>query len=865
MSMIPRAEHPRPDWERAHWLNLNGEWEFDFSEEETCPELGRKITVPFSWAAPLSGIAEDRKGTGWYRRAVRFDAQGEIWLVIGAADYETAVYVNDCLAARHTGGYGEIRVNVTPYWKKEEENVLCIRVTDNDGTNQTRGKQGYGEIRGIWQTVYLEEAPRTHLERVKIDTQCSGQVKIHAWIDAASAETQTLCARFDGREFSAQVALNEGKNEAELCFKLDEPKLWTCETPNLYEGTVALGEDEVHTYFGVRQIGYACFDGHDFPWVTLNGEPIYLNGTLDQSFNPKGFFTLPSEEDVRDEVMRLKEVGLNLVRLHIKPEEPRKLYWMDKLGILGWADMVCFWGEPLPETRAQYEKELMELVERDCNHPSIMAWIVFNETWGLFTATGTKMREYTADTQNWVRAMYEKVKAFDDTRLVEDNSACNYDHVISDINTWHFYLNGYMTVKEHIDTACKGAYEGSEWNYIGGNRNRCIPLINSECGMVWGVQDSAGDSDLAWQYHYMLNEYRLHENLCGFVFTEFHDVVNEFNGYYRIDNQKKYFGYDKLGMGMEIRDLHAKDFIAYDAAPCRTVGGGEEVETHLYYSSFSGVKKGEEVTVEWFLHGEDQVYESGAKQICAHGNGVQDLGIVTVTAPKCNEMAALTFRLVKDGQVLSGNFCTLDVRGERVGNVWVRPKDCVDRQFANFWQALDGHKVCCAGEGSIVYEIPMEQLMQCDAAEIRFEAGAKVQLAKDANGALPNSEGADFMQGYKMDPGTNHNSYFMTDEKCFPSRLTVLTEGVAAAEVTLPDDPADCNGVLSWHYQGRERYLDEAGSYGYLVKVPVAGEALEAAKKRGSLRLELKCDKGGLALYGRNAGRYAMDIEVIAK
>ena len=223
MSMIPRAEHPRPDWERKHWLNLNGEWNFDFSEAETCPELGKKITVPFSWAAPLSGVAEDKKGTGWYQRTARFDAQGDVWLVIGAADYETVVFINGKIAGQHVGGYGEIRINVTPCWKKGEENVICVRVTDNDGANQTRGKQGYGEIRGIWQTVYLEEVPATHLERVKIDTQCDGSIRIHAWIEAAEAGEQALKARFDGKEFATAVQLNAGANEADLCFKLENP------------------------------------------------------------------------------------------------------------------------------------------------------------------------------------------------------------------------------------------------------------------------------------------------------------------------------------------------------------------------------------------------------------------------------------------------------------------------------------------------------------------------------------------------------------------------------------------------------------------------------------------------------------------
>ena len=453
----------------------------------------------------------------------------------------------------------------------------------------------------------------------------------------------------------------------------------------------------------------------------------------------------------------------------------------------------------------------------------------------------------------------------DDTRIVEDNSACNYDHVETDINTWHFYLNGYMTVKEHIDTAAKGGHEGSGWNFIGENRAPNVPLMNSECGMVWGVQDSAGDSDLAWQYHYMLNEYRLHENICGFVFTEFHDVINEFNGYYRIDNQKKNFGYDALGMGMQLKELHAADFIAYDAPPCRTIGSGEEAETPIYYSNLGGAPAGSKLTVEWFLHGVHGYYEQGSREFVSNGDGLMDLGKVTVTMPELADTAALTFRLVCGGKVLSRNFCTFDVRGPRACAAYVRPCNYAEKHFANDWQALSGHKVCGVGEGSFVYEIPTESFDEFDRVELRFEASAKMQLKKDANGAVEQQEGADFMAGYRMDPGENHNSYFMTDEKLFPSTLTVLAEGEKVFEQQLPDDPADCNGVLSWHYQTRDRYLDEAGSYGYLMIVPIGGEALKKAKEKGKLRVELRCDAGGLAIYGRNAGRFPMDIEILPK
>ena len=269
--------------------------------------------------------------------------------------------------------------------------------------------------------------------------------------------------------------------------------------------------------------------------------------------------------------------------------------------------------------------------------------------------------------------------------------------------------------------------------------------------------------------------------------------------------------------------------------------------------------------MEWFLHGVHGYYEQGSREFVSNGDGLMDLGKVTVTMPELADTAALTFRLVCGGKVLSRNFCTFDVRGPRACAAYVRPCNYAEKHFANDWQALSGHKVCGVGEGSFVYEIPTESFDEFDRVELRVEASAKMQLKKDANGAVEQQEGADFMAGYRMDPGENHNSYFMTDEKLFPSALTVLAEGEKVFEQQLPDDPADCNGVLSWHYQTRDRYLDEAGSYGYLMIVPIGGEALKKAKEKGKLRVELKCDAGGLAIYGRNAGRFPMDIEILPK
>jgi hypothetical protein len=138
--------------------------------------------------------------------------------------------------------------------------------------------------------------------------------------------------------------------------------------------------------------------------------------------------------------------------------------------------------------------------------------------------------------------MYHWAKRVDPTRLVEDNSPCNWDHVETDINTWHFYINGYDEVRNHVSKVVDETYASSAFNYIGGNVQTDAPLMNSECGNVWGMEFGTGDSDLAWHYRYMMNEFRRHDKMCGFVFTEFRDVLNEFNGYHRIDGSDNTFG-----------------------------------------------------------------------------------------------------------------------------------------------------------------------------------------------------------------------------------------------------------------------------------------------------------------------------------
>ena len=872
MGMIPRPEYPRPDRQRSSWQNLNGEWAFrlfpagaEEQEQLFALERGtydRTIQVPFSWASPLSGVHDKAAGVGWYRRSVRHQRKGRLFLCFGAVDYLADVYVNGQHAGRHQGGYSCFEMDVTGLWQ-DGDNRIEVRAEDYRRETQLYGKQGYGEIQGIWQTVWLEDRPEAYIRDFRIVTSMDGQVDIA--VEARAADSASVTACFGGQCVSA--AVRDG--HARLTLTLAEPRLWSPDDPYLYEGTLRLAgdgaPDEVQTYFGVREISTGHVDGRGYPWILLNGKPVYLNGTLDQAFNPKGGFTYPSDEDMYQEAWRLKRLGLNMVRIHIKPEEPRKLYWMDKLGVLVMADVPCFWGPPVAEARQAFEAEMEEILRRDLNHPAIFAWVVFNESWGLLNRTDSGEKVYRPDTQEWVRRMYLRAKAIDPTRLVEDNSACRYDHVQTDLNTWHFYLNGYETVRDHIRQVVEQTYPGSSFNYIGDNRQGDVPLMNSECGMVWGVDGSAGDSDLAWQYHYMLNEYRLHEKLCGFVFTEFHDVVNEFNGYYRIDDTDKDFGYQDFCRGMTLRDLHAADFVAVDCPPVQTVPAGGQREIPLVLSSFSDRHHRSSCTLAWELwydglQGRVTV-QVGETALPAFGYGATALPPLSVTMPGENALAVLSLYLRDgEGRVVSRNFTTFDVQAELTADFLEIPV-CQGQAggFAHVWHAMQDEKLCLGGQGEVSYRVTLpERSAPLQELIIHAELSSKRVLEKDRAEGSADKQDADFMRGYLVDRGGFDNSYWMTDASRLPSAVEVLVNGECIRTVSLHNDWADARGVLSWHRQPTNRKLDEAGSYGEAQHIAVPSRLLPAISRQGGLTLTFRVQgEGGLALYGRHCGRYA--------
>ena len=439
---IPRPEYPRPEYPRPQkvrdaWFNLNGPWEFAFDYEDRGLEqkwyedhtFNHTITVPFCPESVLSGIGDtDFHDIVWYRRSFTVPAEWkgqDVHLHIGACDFETHVYLNGVLAGHHVGGYTPIFVDATSYLK-EGENIVTVRAFDGGSDRtQPRGKQEWRSKphdiwhtrnTGIWQTVWLEPVPQNHLtdfvltpefdQKMLIVNATSSQFVLDAKLTVIVHDLTESYV-----EITRQTVTLSG-NRARLALSVPDAQPWNVETPNLYPLTLilesAVGTDTVRSYFGMRKVdvqnGMVC----------INGEPVFLKLILDHGLWPDGIATPPTDDAIRADVQIIKDLGYNGARKHQKVDEPRWLYWADTLGLLVWDEMGNSYGFT-DKGCANFRVEWPEVIRRDINHPCVITWVPFNESWGI---------EGMGDNvivQEYVRDIVLLTKQLDPTRLVVAN------------------------------------------------------------------------------------------------------------------------------------------------------------------------------------------------------------------------------------------------------------------------------------------------------------------------------------------------------------------------------------------------------------------------------------------------------------
>ena len=877
---IPRPEHPRPDRVREPWQSLNGRWRFAFDgqlrgehERWYRPEIdhpfGQRIAVPFPWESQLSGLArKDYLGAGWYRREITLPIAWKgkrVWLNFGAIDWHARVWIDGRPVGEHVGGYTPFAFDVTPYLKPEVPAQLVVRAYDVCDATTLLGKQvprWYNHSSGIWQTVWLEATGPARVARAHvIPDVAGGRARVRLAIQVPSAaryRVQLTAPNDDFAMVGITADLPSGTSELSVDVPIAGPNLWSPESPYLYDLTIELQDssgavcDHLNTYFGMREISTGTWDGRDYEYVMLNGEPVYLRGALDQAFTPTGLHSYPSDAAIRADLQLARDFGLNMLRCHIKINDPRYYYWADRLGVLVMYDI------PSPdidtaEMRAHWEATFRAALERDFNHPSIFAWILFNETWGLD-------QHDTADSHDWLARMYHFAKSLDPSRLVEDNSACRYDHTATDLNTWHYYLNDYHEAHAHVERVVRETYPGSSFNYVGGKYVQGRrPLLNSEYG---GISAGAGDVDTSWALKYHTGILRRHDKIGGYVFTELTDVEWEHNGLVNYDRSHKEWGYDAFVEGMGVRDVNGPDVVGLDCPPCQTIAPGTTLRAPLFVSNF-GSRPLDGSVVRWQL---DFVDRFGAKSTRDEGHvaitprhfGVVSCGDLAVKLPEEAGLAILALRLIDaSGAVINRTYVNVEVFGEderiertrRGYAIRFHPGDYTATTWTPGTARPRLQKFEGTGVGSVTYRVALP--VEVAAPRIRglrliFEAGARAGQAK-----------IDWKERIRR------TDYPQTElDRIHPSDVSVRVNGRLIGQIHLPDDPADARGVLSHHANV------DPGSYGYLQDLRVPADALEAIRTAASCDRAITVafsvepdalNRGGFALYGARVGRYPVD------
>jgi beta-galactosidase/beta-glucuronidase len=558
---IPRPEYPRPQMVRDKWINLNGIWEFEFDFGRSGKDrqvylkdkLKDNILVPFCPESKLSGIEyTDFIPAVWYRRTFTIPegwTGSRVLIHFGAVDYETEVWVNGSSVGRHKGGYSSFSFDITDYIR-EGENVVFVYAEDDVRSGlQPRGKQrcehhyikvgcDYTRTTGIWQTVWLECVPKEYISSFKLIPDPDNQsVYIEALLKGnANGLTFKAQAVFDDRNAGEAHAVVTG-NRVSVTIPLKEKHLWEPGNPNLYDLTLSLEGDEglidkVGSYFGMRSVTL----GKDV--IKINNKPVFQRLVLDQGFYPEGIYTAPTDEDLRRDIEISMGLGFNGARLHEKIFEPRFLYWADKMGYMVWGEHAN-WGLDItnPMGLRQFLPEWIEALERDFNHPSIVGWCPFNETWD---------KDGSKQDNEILRIVYQVTKAIDTTRPVIDTSG-NY-HVVTDIFDIHDYDQSPESLAAKLEPmkTGDGAYNTHEdrQQYDG------QPYFVSEYGGIWwNPSDESGwgygsrpqsEEEFLARYKGLTEALLKHPRVCAFCYTQLYDIEQEVNGLYTYDRKPKF-------------------------------------------------------------------------------------------------------------------------------------------------------------------------------------------------------------------------------------------------------------------------------------------------------------------------------------
>ena len=555
---------------RAEWRSLNGVWEFEFDDQNRGlaeswfrrdEPLSRRITVPYAFQTKLSGIGERAfHDVVWYRRTLDVPQAWQrkrVLLNFGAVDYLATVWVNGEQAASHRGGHTPFSADITD-WLKPSGNVVTVRAED-PSTDRTipRGKQYWREqsesifytrTTGIWQPVWIEAADPTRISTLRMTPDIDrAQVTVQATATGAAGDLRLRVTLKLRDQTVTQSESSCGSRGCTMVLTLERQELWSPERPTLYDATVELlsasvVRDTVTSYVGLRKV--SVHDGR----VYLNNAPYFLRMVLDQGYWPESLLTPPSEDAIQYDIKMTKAFGFNGARKHQKVEDPRWLYWADRLGLLVWGEMANAYFYT-PEYVSRFVNEWQEAIARDYNHPSIIAWVPINESWGVPDVLTI------AEQQEHLKSLYRLTRSLDPTRLVVDNDG--WEHTDStDLTTIHDYARtgGELAAKyEHlVDDPRRIPRNGKEALAFGYEYNG-TPFLLTEFG---GIAFRLGGPQAGNEWGYsgieptqqaflnrldgLVKAIRGNRAWAGFCYTQLTDVEQEVNGLLTYDRRPKF-------------------------------------------------------------------------------------------------------------------------------------------------------------------------------------------------------------------------------------------------------------------------------------------------------------------------------------
>lgn len=573
------STHPNPQFERGTWQSLNGEWDFGFKKAKSRyafmraeeilsfyknAQTTQKINVPFCIESSLSGIEyKNFVNIVWYKKCINITKDERIFLHIGAADYKTTVLINGKIAGTHKGGYTSFSFEISNYVNNGENEIFIICEDDTKNPLIPTGKQSdrknsyacsYTRTTGIWQNVYIEYVPKNYIESFKIYPDIN-QKNVTVEFALKGKESLECRAVYEGK-IVGTASVNNASGNMLLQIPLDEIHLWQLGEGNIYDLEISFGNDKIKSYFGMRSIQ---LDGFRF---LLNGKSVFQRLVLDQGYYKKGIYTAENDDELIRDIELSIALGFNGARLHQKVFDPRFLYFCDLKGYMVWGEYAN-WGIDYsnPKMLAIFIKEWTEALERDFNHPAIIGWCPFNETWDY-----RKRKQYNL----LLSTVYDFTKMYDPTRPCIDTSG-NFHTDKTDIYDVHDYRYDVDEFKASYDRLMTDneLYEHVLLDNPGRQKYNGEPVFVSEYGGIkweadkeyksWGYgADVATEDEFLARYKGLTAALLSNSKMLGFCYTQLYDVEQEQNGLYTYERNPKFSQaiYDKIkAINSEIAEI----------------------------------------------------------------------------------------------------------------------------------------------------------------------------------------------------------------------------------------------------------------------------------------------------------------------